>query len=219
MNGTESTPERKSVSPWVSGLVVLLAIVACGAVAWYFLYFADDEAAPRAAAAPAPPPSTTIQTATLAVGGTPDAVQLRYLDLPWGPVTFGYMEKGGDQYYSQRTWPLAHLTLAVKAVYEGKELAPGDYVLVFNPKGKEPEMALSLASFKPDSPGSTYLVAGNVRTETPKDAVVIHKKPITFATGAPLRQTLLLDLAKVDGGAEIRLHYGDRTLTERLAIP
>jgi len=181
-------------------------------VAWYFLYQPVEEGRPV-------PPPPTIQTATLDVGDKPKAVELQYLSLPWGPVTFGHMEKGDDEIFSKRTWPLAHLKLAVNAHYEGQALVPGDYVFVFSPKGVEPEMALSLASFKPEKPGETFLVPANPRTETPKDIVVVHKKPITFGTGAPVEPTLRYDLVKVDGGAEIRLHYGDRTLTERLAIP
>jgi hypothetical protein len=216
MKPTEST-ERKEVSTRLSVLVVLLAVVVCGAIAWYFLYFPEEGGV---AGPPIGPMgrAATIQTATLDAGGIQNAVQLQYLTMPWGPVTFGYMEQGTDDYYSRRTWPFAHLKLAVRAVYEGKELAPGDYVLVFTPKGMEPEMSLSLASFEPIPPRSTYLVAGDVGTETPADAVVIHKKPIVFEKGAPERKALHFDLVKVDGGAEIRLHYGDRTLTERLTI-
>jgi hypothetical protein len=222
MNRTESTPERKEVSTRLSALVILLAVVACGAVAWYFLYWSiENEVANTPAGLPIGPAArtTTIQTASLDVGKTQNALQLQYLDLPFGPVTFGHMEKGDDSYYSKRTWPFAHLKLAVNAKYEGKDLVPGDYVLVFTPKGLEPEMAIALASFNPDPPGSTFLVPGSVSAETPKDAVVVHKKPITFGTGAPVEKALHFDLAKVDGGAEIRLHYGDRTLTERLTIP
>jgi hypothetical protein len=221
MTQTESSPERRQVSTRLSALVILLAITVCGAVAWYFLYDPNAGVSGEGTRAGVGPAArrTTLHTATLDVGDTPNALRLRYLDVPWGPVTFGHMEKGDDQYYSQRTWPFAHLQLGVKAVYEGKELAPGDYVLIFTPKGKEPEMSLSIASFKPESSDSTFLVAGDVQTPTPADAVVIHKKPIAFAQVEPVAKALHFDLAKVDGGAEIRLHYGDRMLTERLSIP
>jgi hypothetical protein len=120
MNRTESTPERKEVSTRLSALVILLAVVACGAVAWYFLYYSIETEVPNVAGAPGAPigPTarmTTIQTASLDIDKTQNAVQLQYLDMPFGPVTFGHMEKGDDGYYSKRTWPFAHLKLAVKA--------------------------------------------------------------------------------------------------------
>ncbi len=39
---------------------------------------------------------TTIQTASVDVGGMKNAVEVRYLNLPWGRTTFGYIENGSD---------------------------------------------------------------------------------------------------------------------------
>src|ERR1041385_4097146 len=87
---------------------------------------------------------TTVQTSTLDVGGVKNAVQVRYLNLPWGERTFGYMEVGGDDYYSNRTWPIAQLTLAKSATLEGKELKAGDYIFVISPKSWSGPMSLSV---------------------------------------------------------------------------
>jgi len=56
---------------------------------------------------------TTIQTAKH------DAVEVRFLNLPWGERTFAYLEVGGDDYYSHRNWPFAHLTLSKSATWAG----------------------------------------------------------------------------------------------------
>lgn len=162
---------------------------------------------------------TTIQTSTVDAGQTKNAVEVRYLNLPFGEATFGYMEKGGDRYYSNRTWPIAHLTLATPATYDGKTLQPGDYVMIITPKGNSnPDgMKLSIASFKPEN--GTFLRAGDVFTDTPKDATVISQKPVAFDKGAPMVDHLVIDLDKTDNSTvAIKFHYGDRTLTEKLML-
>ena len=62
---------------------------------------------------------TTIQTASVDVGATKKAVEVRYLNLPWGKATFGYIETGIDprngQYYAKRSWPVAHLRISAPA--------------------------------------------------------------------------------------------------------
>jgi len=162
---------------------------------------------------------TKIQTAALDVGQTKNAVEVRYLDLPYGAATFGYMEVGGDRYYSNRTWPIAHLKLATTATYDGKALQPGDYVFYITPKNdKNPAMTLSLASFKPDAGRGTYLEPGNVFTDTPKDAVVVSQQPVTFDKGAPMIDHLTIGLEQMGDTVGITFHYGDRTLTEKLAL-
>lgn len=165
---------------------------------------------------------TTIQTASADVGKNKKAVEVRYLNLPYGAPTFGYMEVGGDRYYSNRTWPILHLTLMQKATYDGKELQPGDYVFFITPKSEKLQttsMMLSLASFKPATAGGTFLVPGDVFTETPKDAVVISQKAVTFGKGAEFSQALQVWVGQ-EGGKDIsiKLHYGDRTLTEKLML-
>ncbi len=162
---------------------------------------------------------TTIQTSAVDLGQTKNAVEVRYLNLPFGEATFGYMEKGGDRYYSNRTWPIAHLTLATQATYDGKTLQPGDYVMIITPKGNSnPDgMKLSIASFKPEN--GTFLKAGDVFTDTPKDATVITQKPVTFDKGAPMVDHLVINLDKTgDSTVAIKFHYGDRTLTEKLML-
>lgn len=159
---------------------------------------------------------TTVQTKSLPHNGKQSALTIRYLNLPWGETTFGYIENGGNRYYSTRTWPIAHITLATPAKYEGKSLKPGDYVFVITPKNGEQQMALSLSSFNPG--GSTFLTPGNVFTETPKDAVEIVKKPITFVKGAPFNEEMSVDLKESDKVVDIKISYGDRLLVEKIAF-
>lgn len=168
-----------------------------------------------------PRKSTTIQTAAADIGDMKNAVEVRYLNLPFGAPTFGYMENGGDRYYSNRTWPILHLKLAREAIYEGKTLRAGDYVFFITPKSeklKTTSMMLSLASFKPDATRGTFLVPGDVFTETPKDAVVISQKPVTFGKGADAVPALQISVGKEDKAIAIKLHYGNRTLTEKLML-
>ena len=167
---------------------------------------------------------TTIRTASVDVGETKKAVEVRYLDLPWGRATFGYIETGVDprngQYYAKRTWPIAHLRLAAPASYEGKTLAPGDYAMIITPKNPETKagMKLSLASFKPSDANGTFLVPGNVFVETPKDVSVVAEKEITFTSGAPLADQLMIHTDREGQTVSIKIHYGDRTLTEKLTL-
>src|SRR5919197_990136 len=131
---------------------------------------------------------TTIQTSAVGSGKTKGAVEVRYLNLPWGEATFGYIETGNDPrnrgYYAGRTWPIAHLKLAAPAKYEGKKLAPGDYAIIITPANPKENrgMMLSLASFTPGE-GGTFLKAGDVFVDTPKDANVIFSKPVKFDKG------------------------------------
>jgi hypothetical protein len=164
---------------------------------------------------------TTIQTAATDDGQMKNVVEVRYLNLPFGAPTFGYMEVGGDRYYSNRTWPILHMKLARTATYDGKTLQPGDYVFFITPKSeklKTDSMMLSLASFKPAAAGGTFLVPGDVFTETPKDAVVISQKPVTFGKGAPVAPALQVWVGKEGNDISLKLHYGDRTLTEKLTL-
>ena len=167
---------------------------------------------------------TKIQTTSVDVGETKQAVEVRYLNLPWGKATFGYIETGVDprngQYYAKRTWPIAHLRLAAPATFQGKTLAPGDYAMVITPKNPETKagMKLSLASFKPAEANGTFLVPGNVFVETPKDATVVAEKEIAFGGGAPLVDELSIWTGKEGKTVSIKIHYGDRTLTEKLTL-
>jgi hypothetical protein len=154
---------------------------------------------------------TTIQTAKH------DAVEVRYLNLPFGERTFGYMAVGGDDYYSNRTWPFAHLTLAKTASWQGHDLAPGDYVLYITPKSASAPMSLTVASFKPNDKG-TFLVAGDVFVETPKDAVAVASVPVTFDKKEPMVDHLDIAVNQAGDGADVVVHYGDHWLTQHLTI-
>ena len=167
---------------------------------------------------------TTIQTSSVDVGKTKKAVEVRYLNLPWGKATFGYIETGVDprngQYYAKRSWPVAHLRLAAPARYQGKKLAPGDYAIIITPKNPETKagMKLSLASFKPAEANGTFLVPGNVFVEAPKDATVIAEREVAFAEGAPLVEELHIWTGAEGKTVSIKINYGDRTLTEKLTL-
>ena len=167
---------------------------------------------------------TTIQTAAADVGATKHAVEVRYLNLPYGEATFGYVETGKDPnnggYYSGRTWPIAHLRLAAPATHEGKTLAPGDYVIYITPRNPEKniEMTLSFASFKPAAAGATFLTPGDVFAETPKDARVVSERAVKFDRGASKVDELQVWVGREGKDVEIKFHYGDRTLVERLRL-
>jgi hypothetical protein len=158
---------------------------------------------------------TTIVTSAVDVGSTKGAIEVRYLNVPFGETTFGYLESGGSDYYSTRTWPFAHLKLATSAKVAGKTLSAGDYVLYVTPKSATVPMSLSVASFKPGASG-TFLVAGNVFTETPKDAVEVVKVPVTFTKGGPSIDHLEIVLDSASKGAEMKVHYGDRWLSQTI---
>ena len=167
---------------------------------------------------------TTIQTASVDVGERKKAVEVRYLNLPWGKETFGYIETGVDprngQYYAKRSWPVAHLRLSAPAKYQGKTLAPGDYAIVITPKNPETKagMKLAIASFKPAEANGTFLVPGNVFVETPKDAAVVAEREVAFAGGAPLVEELHIWTGAEGKTVSIKINYGDRTLTEKLTL-
>lgn len=155
---------------------------------------------------------TTIQTATT------EGMKVLYLNLPWGEKTFSYLEDGGNDYYSTRTWPFAHVKLTAKASYEGTALEPGDYIVFITPRNadKNDQMLISLASFKPE--GETFLVPGDVFTETPENIQVLAKKPVTFDKGAPLNTSLQIELKTSGKDISLDMHYGDRTHSEKFVL-
>ncbi len=159
---------------------------------------------------------TTIQVKSLSYNGKQNAITVKYLNLPWGETTFGYIENGGNRYYSSRTWPVAHVILSTSAKYEGKALKPGDYILVITPKNGDQQMTLSISSF--NAGGGTFLTPGNVFTETPKDAVEIAKKPITFIKGAPFNEEMSVELKESGQNVDIKISYGDRLLVEKITF-
>lgn len=160
---------------------------------------------------------TTIQTVTVDVGKAKEAVTVKFLNSPWGEKTFSYLEDGGNAYYSTRDWPFAHLKLSGKAKWIGADLEPGDYVWVVTPKSDKAPMGLSLWKFTPGASG-TFLVAGDVFTERPADAVMVASKPIVFEKDKPLVDHLDIT-AKANGKkTSIVVHYGTRSITEELAL-
>jgi hypothetical protein len=167
---------------------------------------------------------TTVQTASADYGKTKSAVEVRYLNLPWGEATFGYIETGVDPrnkgYYSSRAWPIAHLRLNVPATYDGKKLAPGDYAFVITPRNPKTntDMTLALESFTPTEAGGTFLKAGDVFVETPKGAQVITQKTIKFDKGGAVAPQLEMWVGDKGKDVEIKFHYGDRTHTEKLKL-
>lgn len=173
-----------------------------------------------AAKKPVDPRSLTrVQTLSVDVNGNKNAVELRYLNMPWGEKTFSYLEDGGSEYYSNRTWPFAHVKLNTKATYEGKTVEPGDYILLITPKNdKNPQMSMSLASVKLEADQQTFLVNGDVFTETPDNAQVITSKPVQFAKGAELLNALKIELTSSGSEVNVNMHYGTRTLTEKFTI-
>lgn len=160
---------------------------------------------------------TTIQTVTVDHGKTREAVTVKFLNLPWGEKTFSFLEEGGSSFYSTRDWPFAHVKLAQKAKWIGADLEPGDYVWVVTPKSEKAPMGLSLWKFTP-GPSGTFLVAGDVFTERPADAVMIASKPVTFERDKPLVDHL--DIAATAAGkkATIVVRYGTRGITEELSL-
>jgi hypothetical protein len=167
---------------------------------------------------------TTVQTAAADCGDVNKAVVVRYLNLPFGEATFNYVETGKDPanggYYSGRTWPIAHLRLAAPATHDGKMLAPGDYVIYLTPRNteKNTDMTLTVASFKPAQIGGTFLKAGDVFVETPKDAQVVSQKKVKFERGASKVDELQVWVGKQQDKVDIKFHYGDRTLVETLKL-
>ncbi|MBL8151578.1 MAG: hypothetical protein JNN15_16755 [Blastocatellia bacterium] len=155
---------------------------------------------------------TTIQKTSV------ENLEIKYLNLPWGETTFGYIENGGNDYYSTRTWPVAHLKLSTKAVYGTRLLTPGDYMFVITPKNgkRRPKMTLSLSAFKPDENG-TFLTPGDVFTDTPIGRL-ISRKPISFVKGAPFHDAMKIELAQNNQVVDIKIHYGDRLLVEKLTL-
>ena len=109
---------------------------------------------------------TTIQTSK------DGSVSVQYLNLPWGEKTFSYMESGGNEYYSTRTWPFAHLKLEKDATWADKTLTAGNYVLYITPKSEKTPMTLTVASFTPAHHDSTFLV--DVKKAGDGHDIVVH---------------------------------------------
>ena len=160
---------------------------------------------------------TTIQTVTLDLGKSKEAVTVKFLNVPWGEKTFSFLEVGGNSFYSTRDWPFAHLKVAGKAKWIGADIEPGDYVWVVTPKSETAAMGLSLWKFTPGESG-TFLVAGDVFTERPANAVMVASKPIVFERDKPLVDHLEITATANGKNASIVVRYGTRSITEELAL-
>jgi len=160
---------------------------------------------------------TTIQTVTLDVGKAKQAVTVKYLNLPWGEKTFSFLEEGGNGFYSTRDWPFAHMKLAGKAKWMTHNLEAGDYVWVVTPKSADAPMNLSLWKFTPGETG-TFLVAGDVFTARPADAVMVASKPVTFERDKPLVDHLEISATAAGKKASLVVNYGTRSLKEEIAL-
>ena len=79
-------------------------------------------------------------------------------------------------------------------------------------------MKLAVASFKPAAAGATFLKPGDVFVETPKDAQVVSEHAVRFDRGASKVDELQVRVGRTGRDVEIKFHYGDRTLVERLRL-
>ena len=116
---------------------------------------------------------TTIQSVSATVKGKPDAIVVKYLDLPWGEKTFEYVEKGEDNYYGTRSWPFARMIVSVPVRIEDHQLSPGSYALVLNPAKKSQPLAITLIKLPDDK---EFLQPGNVFVEVPSGQAVFSSR-------------------------------------------
>ena len=150
-----------------------------------------------------PPAIQKVETAGAAV---------YFLDLPWGPQTFGMMEKGADSFYTKRTWPFARLEAKKPLTLGGAKLAAGNYALVFHPNQGQ-GMALEVLKIA----DGEFLQAGNAMTKTPEGQSV-HKEPATFEATADTLPALAISLDKAKDGQTLVVRYGNRKLTRDIKL-
>jgi len=135
-----------------------------------------------------------------------------FLNIPWGPVTFGAMEKGGDTPNTRRTWPFARIETTKPATLGSAKLAPGNYALVFHPNQGQ---GMSLEVLK--IAAGEFLEPGNARTPTPAGESV-HKEPISFEDAPETVPALALSVEKEKAGQMLVIRYGDRKLARALEL-
>jgi hypothetical protein len=153
---------------------------------------------------------TTVQTASLDLASTKEAVAVTYLNFPWGEVTFSYIEHGTKgTYYGERTWPFAQLDTKTPLTLEGSKLSPGQYALIIVPGEDAKPMTLSVVQFD----GPPFVKPGNVFSPAPKGNVV-YKKDVTFSTVDALFDHMKIDLASTGQGFDLNVNYGNRRLTK-----
>ncbi len=151
---------------------------------------------------------TTIQNATADLGKVKGAINVQYLNFPWGEVTFSYIEHGTKgSYYGERNWPFAQLDTKVPLNLDGTKINPGQYALVISPGSEAKPMSLSLVQFE----GETFLKAGNVFSPVPKGDT-IYSKDITFETVDTTADHMKIDVNPTTQGVDLIVDYGNRRL-------
>jgi hypothetical protein len=141
-----------------------------------------------------------------------DGLSLHFLTIPWGPNTFAAMEKGGESFYANRTWPFARLQTTVSLTLAGTTVPPGNYALVFHPNTPDNKgMSLEVRKIAVEE----FLVAGNVMTRTPEGDTVA-RAPVSFETVGEGVPALDLTLRPREGGSSLVIRYGDRQLVKDL---
>jgi hypothetical protein len=143
-------------------------------------------------------------------------VKVHFLAMPWGPETFGAMERGDESYYNRRSWPFARLESRVPLSLDGTPVAAGNYALVFHPNTAD-KKGMSLELRKIAMP--EFLQPGNVMTPTPEGETV-YKAPVTFTSAPETVPALSLSLAeaKTKGTLTLEVRYGNRRLTKDLKL-
>ena len=154
-------------------------------------------------------PRATISIRT--VGGP--GLKIHYLYAPWGPNTFAAMERPGDSFYNQRTWPFARLETTRELSIGGTAVPPGNYALVFHPNTPG-DAGMSLEVRKLSVP--EFLQPGNVMTPTPEGETV-WRDSVHFDRTDVTEPALRIDLAPQKTGTKLTIRYGDRRLERDLA--
>ena len=137
-------------------------------------------------------------------------VTVRFLNIPWGPQTFAAMERPGEGFYSDRTWPFARLESEVAVSIGEAELPAGNYALVFHPN-KGQGMVLEAVKIGLGE----FLRAGNIMTKTPEGESV-YKSPAIFELLDETLPTLDVSLAAVEDEITLLVAYGNRRLQRTL---
>jgi hypothetical protein len=157
---------------------------------------------------PAAPERLPIEKKVVSASG----VSVHFLTIPWGPNTFAAMERGGDSYYSHRTWPFARLETASAFKLGGHPLEAGNFALVFHPRSADGG-GMRLEVRKITVP--EFLIPGNVMTRTP-EGVTVATSFAVFETVDETAPALDIALEAVAGGAQLVVRYGNRRLTRKL---
>ena len=158
---------------------------------------------------------TTIQTSAMALKGDQAAIVVKYLNLPFRPKTFEYLEKGGDEYYGKRSWPFARLVTKVGLTLEGHIILPGNYAFVLNPARKEQGATLTLLKIADEL---EFLKPGKVFEEVPT-GTAIFTTGVSFETlDSIAADHLKIELTLAENGAQMTVLYGNRKFSRTLGV-